>query len=154
MKASHEAAKRKAVQLIRADNTQRWQIHAQTNADKLKSSLFPYRLMVRIITCSSMLLLYGWGNLSLSLGLTWWLFGWVTWVAKGKGEAKGWDGAIQTRPTEPNPDVNPRLVTAKWWGLSSSAVCRSSHRWKKISLSSLKSPREGGAQRKPHSRAD
>lgn len=45
---------------------------------------------------------------------------------------------------QPSPDVNPRLVTVKWRGLSSSAVCGRSHRWrKKIPLSSLKSQWRG-----------
>ena len=64
---------------------------------------------------------------------------------------------------QPSPDVNPRLVTVKWRGLSSSAVCGRSHRWeKKKTLSSLKSQWRGcwcvcvcvGGGLKVHSGAD
>lgn len=60
----------------------------------------------------------------------------IIWVGdvggkRGRERPKGWDAATQFWPTDqPNPDVNPRLVTAKWRGLSSSAVCGRSRRQK------------------------
>lgn len=72
----------------------------------------------------------------------------IIWVGdvggKREGRGKRVGRSYPDLTDQPSPDVNPRLVTVKWRGLSSSAVCGRSHRWKKkISLSSLKSQWSG-----------
>lgn len=58
----------------------------------------------------------------------------IIWVGDVGGKREGRGKRVgcnyQNLTDHPDPDFNPRLVTAKRWGLSSSAVCECSHRWK------------------------
>lgn len=65
----------------------------------------------------------------------------IIWVGdvggKREGRGKRVGRSYPDLTDQPSPDVNPRLVTVKWRGLSSSAVCGRSHRWKKKNIPKL-----------------
>lgn len=79
----------------------------------------------------------------------------IIWVGdvggKREGRGKRVGCSYPDLTDQPSPDINPRLVTPKWRGLSSSAVCGCSHRWKNTPKLSEKPG--GQAETAPQSRS-